>query len=348
MPRSKRIKSGTLPPEQSRFPNDFSREREQMMRAIQHILEEKNFASADEANAFLATLAGKKVTDIIEMAAAPAAREQAQELAWRAMEAECGSEARVLVEKALALDPDCVDALVVLAELNGTSEKEMLAGLERAVAVGERGLGAEFFRENKGYFWGILETRPYMRARLQLAELRRIIGHYAEAIAHYEALLELNLNDNQGVRHLLLGCYLAGDNKFNAAEQLLQQYNQDYGAVFAWGRVLQRFLAGDLMGAARALKTSRRANPYVELYLSCRKRLPEDMPEAYSCGSEEEAVYCCEILMPAWAKHQDAMFWLFDRLYGKGIPISPRSFTHEAEKTGSSRSANHVRRYSDT
>ena len=327
MSRRQRINSGPLPPEPSSLPRDFFREREHMMRALHRILEEKDFATAEEVNTFLATLAGKKMKDIIDLAAAPTVREQAQEMAWQAMEAESAAEARALVETALALDPDCVDALVLLTDLDAQSETEMIAGLERAVAAGERALGAESFRENKGYFWGILETRPYMRARLELADLQRSLGHYVQATAHYEALLELNPNDNQGVRDPLLGCYLATHNKLHAAGQLLQRYHQDAGAVFTWGRVLQRFLARDRGGAARALTTARRANRYVEDYLSCRRRLPADMPEAYALGSEEEAVYCCEILMPAWAKRQDATFWLFDRLYNrKKTSMFPHSF----------------------
>ena len=48
-----------------------------------------------------------------------------------------------------------------------------------------------------------------MRARLNLAGLLRAVGLEQDAITHFEALLELNPNDNQGVRDLLLGSYLA-------------------------------------------------------------------------------------------------------------------------------------------
>src|SRR5439155_1134639 len=91
--------------------------------------------------------------------------------------------------------------------------------------------GREFqsVEESKGHFWGMLEARPYMRARQQLADLLLDAGRVSEAIGHFEALLALNPNDNQGVRDILLGCYLAGDD-LDGARRLLRVYDEDAGA----------------------------------------------------------------------------------------------------------------------
>lgn len=288
---------------------------ESVMRDVQRALEGKNFGSIEDVNAYLETLAGPGLKQSLRDAAPLSPKEDAQELAFDAMGAETEEQARKLAGRALALDPDCVDALVTMASLDARSAKEAIAALEKAVEAGERSLGAKFFQENSGHFWGILETRPYMRARAQLASLHRSEGHVRKAIEHYEALLNLNPNDNQGVRDELLGCYLeCGD--LDAAGRLLKQYANDGMANFAWGRVLERFLSSDLAGARRALQKARKGNRFVELYLSLSKRLPEEMPEMYGPGSEEEAVLCVENLMGAWAKHQDALFWLLGRLQG--------------------------------
>jgi hypothetical protein len=69
---------------------------------------------------------------------------------------------------ALAVCPDCADAYVLLAE-HATSRKDALRLYEQRVAAGERALGAEAFGRDVGHFWGLLETRPYMRAGLGLA-----------------------------------------------------------------------------------------------------------------------------------------------------------------------------------
>ncbi len=179
--------------------------------------------------------------------------------------------------------------------------------------AGERSLGPKFFAENKGYFWGVLETRPYMRARLDLAQSLLTTGRTEDAVRHSEALVELNPNDNQGVRDILLGCYLSRDN-LAGAQRLLHDYQENATAIFAWGRVLQRFLSGDLPGAQRALRKARRQNRFVEKYLTFQRPLQADMPESYALGSDEEAIICLTYLSGARADHPLATRWLWDQL----------------------------------
>ena len=170
-------------------------------------------------------------------------RDQAQELAYDAMDEPDPKRASDLARRALALDPECADALYVLALHAAPARQEQLQLLGRAVTAAERSLGGpRYFEENRGRFWGLLETRPYMRARAALADILRGEGRLDEAIGHYAALLDLNPNDNQGLRDVLLGCYfLAWD--LEGVRRLLGQYAEDGSAVFAYARVLQRFLA---------------------------------------------------------------------------------------------------------
>jgi hypothetical protein len=79
---------------------------------------------------------------------------------------------------------------------------------EQGVAAGERALGQEAFQRDAGHFWGILETRPYMRARLGLARSLWTAGRRDEAVRHLQDMLRLNPNDNQGVRYTLAGFLL--------------------------------------------------------------------------------------------------------------------------------------------
>jgi tetratricopeptide (TPR) repeat protein len=218
-----------------------------------------------------------------------------------------------LARRALALDPDCSDALYVLALNAASSRQEQITLLEQAVSAAERRLGGPpFFVENRGHFWAILETRPYMRARAALADILRGEGRLAEAMKQYEALLDLNPNDNQGLRDVLLGCYLrTGD--LEGSRRLLEQYEQDCGAVFSYGRVLERFLAGDLEGAAMARQAARQANSHVENYLTGRKQFPRRPPEWCSPGDENEAVHCGYYLADAWRRHPAALAWLSGR-----------------------------------
>jgi tetratricopeptide (TPR) repeat protein len=282
---------------------------EKIMSDVHRVMQVQEFQSIEEANTFLARLAGPGLKEALKKAPTLSPQQEAQELAYRAMEAPTRTRALPLAQKALAKDPDCVDALVTLAAASAHSVEDLIAGLEKAVEAGERSLGAQYFEENKGHFWGMLETRPYMRARQQLADLLLDAGRVCEAIGHFEALLDLNPNDNQGVRDILLGCYLAGDD-LDGARRLLRVYDEEASAVFAWGRTLERILSGDFKGAEHALKYARSHNRFVELYLTGKKKLPRAMPDSYSFGSEEEALICMETMGDAWAAHPEALIWL--------------------------------------
>jgi len=319
--------AGQAAPKKKAPPVARSKGTEQMMRKVQKAIEGKDFASLDDLNAFLATLSGSHMQNLPEDVEF-SSEDEAQELAYDAMEAESEAEARKLARRALRLDPDCVDALVLLTSLEAHTPKEAIAGLQKAVAAGERSLGAKFIEENKGHFWLILETRPYMRALGELGNLLRGEGIRLDAIRIYEKMLELNPNDNQGVRDSLLGLYLAvGD--LAGAGRLLKKYERDTMANFAWGRALERYLFGDLTGAAAALKKARKANRFVELYMTGQKPIPKEMPETYSPGSEEEAILCMDMLAAAWVAHKEALFWLLDHCVAKGADVIPMKSTRK-------------------
>lgn len=237
------------------------------------------------------------------------ARYKAQDLAFAAMEARTNAEARRLAKKALKLDPDCVDALVTLNDLDTHTTKDFIAGLEKAIAAGERSLGAKFIRENEGMFWQLIETRPYMRALAQLGAQMASAGMSMDAIRVCERMLELNPNDNQGVRDSLLGLYLAMADVAGAGK-LLKQYKDDATANASWGRTLERWMSGDRTKAKAELRKAMKANRFVAPFLTGEKAVPKQLPEMYSLGSVEEAMLCANNLGAAWAAQTEARVWL--------------------------------------
>lgn len=238
-------------------------------------------------------------------------REAAQELAYRSMEATSTDEAVDAAFAAFALDHECVDALVQMAVLIESDEGRVQA-LEGTLEVGERLLGgATFFDENRGRFWGRVETRPYMRARHALAVTLQELGRDEEAAGHYSALLELNPEDNQGVRDVLIALQLQhGD--LPAARELLARFDQDASALHAWARILERILSGDRDAAARAVRRARRDNPYVEDVLTGRRQVQARDDGYYQPHTESEAAVVDSVLWNAWATHKPAMQWLRD------------------------------------
>src|SRR5262245_18749749 len=106
--------------------------------------------------------------------------ERAQELAYDAMEAH-GRLRIKRARQALALSADCADAWTLLAEEASTAEAAV-ERYERAVLAGAAAIGVERFAALRGEFWGHLETRPYMRARLGLARALSDVGRDDEAV----------------------------------------------------------------------------------------------------------------------------------------------------------------------
>jgi len=96
-----------------------------------------------------------------------------------------------------------------------------------AIKAGEAALGPAVFEEDVGHFWGILETRPYMRARFSYAQCLSEEGQLAEAIEHAQELLRLNPGDNQGVRYLLAAWLLEDGRPDELAAHLAAHPDED-------------------------------------------------------------------------------------------------------------------------
>ena len=71
--------------------------------------------------------------------------------------------------------------------------------------------GDDIFEEGPPHFWGILETRPYMRLRFALVEVLLLVNTeeaVSAALDHLLAMLQLCRSDNMGVRALVPALYL--------------------------------------------------------------------------------------------------------------------------------------------
>jgi len=284
---------------------------ERLLRVVGSAIDEDRLEGPEDVERFLVDFSEERYAGALEALRASGPREKAQQLAYDALlDAETDEEALKLARQALEIDPDCVDARMVVAECIHTEHvAAFIADVEEAVRVGERALGEGFLETHEGEVWDALEARPYLRARYRLADACRLNGRAQDAIDHLEALLKLNPLDHQRVRDPLLACYLASD-RLDDARRLLLQFPLDDSAVFHWGRVLERLLSEDPSGAYRALKKANEQNPFAEAYLTFAKKPPAEMPETYVPGAEEEAVHCLYILGTALAAHPAAITWV--------------------------------------
>ena len=231
---AKRRKSEEVP-DLSALPDPRAMER--MSANIGKLLEEQEFDSIEEAQAFLdrTLLAGGGL--LPEASAPDTPLEKAQDLVYEALETESARKRIQMAKRALKISGDCADAYVLLAEEDAGSLEEARELYQKGVEAGERALGRETFEEDAGHFWGILETRPYMRARQGLAFCLWELGEQREAIDHYGQMLDLNPDDNQGIRHVLASCLLDEELDEELGD-LLERYKEDVFAEWAYARAL--------------------------------------------------------------------------------------------------------------
>jgi len=165
---------------------------------------------------------------------------RAQEVMYEAWD-QTNPRARVaLAHKALTISPLCADAYVLLAEEEAKSVEEALEYYRKGVEAGVQVLGPKGFKEYAAHFWGVLETRPYMRARAGLAATLNALGEVDAAISNYRDMLRLNPNDNQGIRYELASCLMkSGDTE--ALKKLLKQYDEDGSALWLYTQALVAF-----------------------------------------------------------------------------------------------------------
>lgn len=233
----------------------------------------------------------------------------AQEIADLAWEASQPQDQAELARRALSVSADCADAYVILAN-QAASREQARQLLEEGVAAGQRAIGSESFESATGNFWLDQRTRPYMRARLGLAQCLWESGQRSQAADHYTEMLRLNPNDNQGVHYLLLGALVDLDRDAEA-RGLIERYQQDGSAEWAYTIALLAYRGeGDSTNARSLLWAARDANRHVPDYLVGNRSMPPSPPSYVSRGGEDEAVSYAAHFLRMWRSSLGAIPWL--------------------------------------
>jgi len=273
--------------------------------ALKQTLEGKNFSSVDEMNQYIREVNKDGKLPHWEP---KTPLEQAQSLIYEALET-VGKRRLELAEQALKISTDCADAYVLLAEEKAESPEEALKLYMAGMEAGERALGKEIFEKEAGHFWGMVETRPYMRARLGVAQCLWALGKVEEAVSHFRELLRLNPNDNQGIRYLLASALL-DLKKVDELEELLGQYDEAT-AHWLFTKALVAFIRlGDAPAARKLLREALEANPHVASYILGEKKLPRMLPDRVGFGDTSEAVTYAAEFGGGWHGILGAVDWL--------------------------------------
>lgn len=220
--------------------------------------------------------------------------EQSDDLLFEAYDEPIKSKAIKLAKQALEINPDNIDAENFITKFETNTIKKLgkyKETLDKEQAKLEK---EDFFnKENIGIFWGLIETRSYMRTKHSYMLTLMELGRYTEAIKQGEELLELCESDNLGVRYLIMGLYTVLE-RFEECEKIYNKYSDD-STFMLFPLAVMYYKRGDYRKCKKVLKEIQENNKYLLDYLIGIKKFTkakiEDIERdgTYSWGSESEA-----------------------------------------------------------
>lgn len=223
-------------------------------------------------------------------------REQSDDLLFEAYDEPIKAKAIKLAKQALELNPNNIDAENFITKHESNTIKK-LKKYEETLNKEKANLEKEnsFKKENIGIFWGLIETRPYMRTKHAYMLTLMELGRYTEAIKQGEELLKLCKNDNLGIRYLIVGLYTVLE-RFEECEKIYNKYS-DNSTFMMFPLSIMYYKKGDYRKCKKILKEIQENNEYILNYLIGRKKFTRakveyfEMNNTYSWGSEEEAYF---------------------------------------------------------
>lgn len=184
---------------------------------------------------------------------------------------------------------------------------ETIEDYQRAIDLFRSTKGEEYFEENKGYFWGMLESRPFMMHLLEQAMLLWDAGQRDRAVSQLQYLLELNPNDNQGVRYVLMSRLLELD-RLDEAQELFDFYDEEYSADWLFSKLLLSIKSNQNKDIIEELyEEAVEENEFIIPFLVGKKKIPKVLPSYYSPGDENEAIIYADLAQRAWKKNKKAI-----------------------------------------
>ncbi|MCR5347652.1 MAG: hypothetical protein K6E38_07735 [Fretibacterium sp.] len=261
---------------------------------------------------------------------------EADELLDRAYESDDEAEVEALVERALELEPDNPEALLLRADLTDDDEERLaiLRGALDAVrsVLKEMEIEPEEFAEDE---LGLVYLALLQRAAFTLFS----VGEDDEALHAVEELLCYDLEDNGASRNLYYRILVErGD-----WQRILTETGQDDDHQLGWAysRLTAAFMLGERPFAARMFWDALIMSPNVPFYMLGYFPEPEGNSEA-----EEEDFNFAALYADVWSGSRDLLNWfsrgviLFGLLSGRfGQTADPKQREGHPDEVGDERDA---------
>ncbi len=298
----------------------MSRSSEKIFREMQKFMEENKFESEEQANAAMQEFIAQYNENLQSY------NDMEPQTAWdyldMAFDAPTEKEAVRYAKKALELDEYCTDAEMLIADIQcGDDFEKFKKKLEKIISKTEKHLREEGYFDDdcRGEFWGILETRPYMRARYEHLKLLVSAGKIKKAKEECEDMLCLNKSDNLGVRYILMGIYAHFEDELSAM-RLYREYNEC--SVHMLLPLIALYYKKDSYRTAEKYLRLISGEGFDKYFLTFggdndfEDDFDDDIPftDRYRIGSEEEVAYAIEMCIFLYVSTPGILEWIAQRV----------------------------------
>lgn len=200
----------------------------------------------------------------------------------------------IYLDEALKIEPENADILVEKAQLVCKTTYDYIEELDKIIEIAANALKKEnFFDEYYGEFWGVYETRPYMRARYERMRVCLGLGMIKLAGEECKEMLKLCEGDNLGVRYALMHIYAFFEDE-EAALALYDKYQEECGNMLMPLSIIY-YKKRDMQTAEKYLKLLEANNKGLKEFLHAFDNeyrlyeiLSEMSPYGYRYGTVEE------------------------------------------------------------
>lgn len=217
-----------------------------------------------------------------------------------------------LVEEALALDPDNIDALVIRGNqsfnVDGGKNEEGLAMLREAVRKARSALGPEFFEKHRHRIGERIEARPFLRALDSLAMHLDVEGQLEEALPVLREAVEISHEGRSFLRcRLLDACLLLNQNEEARAVTMHSDFADT--PIEPWAKALLEFQAGNREAADLSLESALKDCPTFPHLLAAEEQ-KDNLDLKFTHDQIRLGFSVLNALGRAWKHATEARAWL--------------------------------------
>ena len=204
------------------------------------------------------------------------------------------NDAKIRFKELIKQFPELIDAyhhLALLMEDFG-QPYEAFNLTKSAVDIGLSSLPPNFYFGRDLLPWLNLDNRPFLRAYHYYGLKYKGIKEIEKALCIFNNILDINPNDNQGIRALVINCYLTIKRPLDVL-RIVENYLDDTLADTLYGKILALFQLDRIKEANKTLEDAQKILPLIATEISKKQhRKPRHVKQGFiTHGGEDEAYY---------------------------------------------------------